>query len=75
MLLDVPERLLSPLEGPLPAAPGEDPAPASFGPVLFVVPDFVVPEPPSAARAADPKSRVLARASVMAFMRFSLMLA
>jgi len=53
VLLDVPDRLLSPVEGPLPAAPGEEPEPASFGPVLFMVPERVVPEPvaglPSAA--------------------------
>ncbi len=73
VLLEVPERLLSPVEGPLPAAPGEEPAPASFGPVLFMVPDLVVPEPPSAAIAPEDKARVVASASAMAFMAFSLM--
>jgi hypothetical protein len=70
VLFAVPERLLSPVEGPLPAAPGDDPAPASFGPVLFIVPDLVVPEPPSAATATDPSAKVAAMASVMAFMAF-----
>jgi hypothetical protein len=64
----VPDRLVPPIEGPLPAAPGEDPEPASLAPVLFIVPDRVVPEPPSAAIAAEPRRSVLASASVMAFI-------
>ena len=89
----------------MPAAPGEEPEPASFGPVLFEVPERLVPvlpvepgwgvpgeccppdtpaafepavlgvfldEPPSAAQAALPRRRVLAMASVTAFMRLSL---
>jgi hypothetical protein len=70
VLFEVPERLLSPVVGPLPEAPGEEPAPASFAPVLFMVPDLVVPEPPSAAMAADPRASVLARASARTFMAF-----
>ncbi len=33
-----------PVDGPLPAAPGVDPEPASFAPVLFMVPERVSPE-------------------------------
>ncbi|GJD59631.1 hypothetical protein [Methylobacterium dankookense] len=53
MLFIVPERLVLPVVGPLPAAPGDEPEPASFAPVLFMVPERVSPEPfaglPSAA--------------------------
>ena len=53
VLFIVPDRLVLPVEGPLPAAPGDEPEPASLAPVLSIVPDRVVPEPaaglPSAA--------------------------
>ena len=60
----VPERLIPPVEGPLPAAPGDEPEPASFGPVLFAVPERLAPpELPSAANVGLPRARMAANAS------------
>jgi hypothetical protein len=71
VLFVVPERLIPPVEGPLPAAPGDEPEPASFGPVLFAVPERLEPpEPLSAARAGPPRTRMAVMASI-AFMNVS----
>ena len=71
VLFMVPERLIPPVEGPLPDAPGEEPEPASFGPVLFAVPERLAPpELPSAANAGLPRARMAAMAST-AFMDVS----
>ena len=60
----VPERLIPPVEGPLPAAPGDEPEPASFGPVLFAVPERLAPpELPSAANTELPRARMAVMAS------------
>lgn len=65
----VPERLIPPVEGPLPAAPGDEPEPASFGPVLFAVPEWLEPpELPSAANAVPPRARIATTASSGAFI-------
>ena len=68
VLFVVPERLVLPVEGPLPAAPGEEPDPASLAPVLFEVPDRLVPEPPAAATATEPRTIVPATRSVLTFI-------
>jgi hypothetical protein len=71
VLFIVPERLMPPVEGPLPDAPGEEPDPASLAPVLFVVPERLEPpEPLSAANAELPRARMAAMASI-AFMNVS----
>ena len=46
VLLDVPDRLLSPVVGALPDDPGEEPEPASVAPVPFDVPELPVPDDP-----------------------------
>ena len=69
VLFMVPERLIPPVEGPLPAAPGDEPEPASFGPVLFAVPERLEPPVPlSAANAVLPRARMAATASSGAFI-------
>ena len=69
VLFVVPERLIPPVEGPLPAAPGDEPEPASFGPVLFAVPERLEPPTPlSAAKAVLPRARMAATTSSGAFI-------
>jgi hypothetical protein len=60
-----------PVDGPLPFAPGVEPDPASFAPVLFAVPDRLVgAELFSAASVAEPASSKPATASVMTFIAY-----
>ena len=69
VLFVVPERLIPPVEGPLPAAPGDEPEPASFGPVLFAVPERLEPPAPlSVAKAVLPRARMAATTSSDAFI-------
>ncbi len=68
VLLVVPERLIDPVDGPLPFAPGLDPEPASFGPVLLAVPERLVAPPLSAAQAGVAAAIRPASASVISFM-------
>ena len=69
VLFVVPERLIPPVERPLPAAPGDEPEPASFGPVLFAVPERLEPPAPlSAAKAVLPRARMAATTSSDAFI-------
>jgi hypothetical protein len=71
VLFVVPERLMPPVEGPLPAAPGDEPEPASFAPVLFAVPERLVgAELFSAASAVGPASSKLATASIITFITY-----
>jgi hypothetical protein len=69
VLFVVPERLMEPVDGPLPAAPGVEPDPASFGPVLLAVPDRLVAAPVfSAAAAGTAAARRPATVMIMNFM-------
>jgi hypothetical protein len=69
VLFVVPERLIEPVDGPLPAAPGVEPDPASLGPVLFAVPDRLVALPAfSAAVAGIAAARRAAMARLVTFM-------
>jgi len=70
VLLVVPERLIDPVDGPLPFAPGVDPEPASFGPVLLAVPDRLVLPPLSAARAGAAAKTRPATTKGMIFMAY-----
>jgi hypothetical protein len=63
VLFIVPERLIPPVEGPLPDAPGEEPDPASLAPVLLDVPERL--EPPSAAIAGLARIRTVAMVSAV----------